>query len=118
VLQTYFVPNTLSRVVNKENDLHEIVFQSDNINLPFLFSKYSTSASSQLILNLVGKPKISSESQERHEVNRNLTEDLDQDVDGLQKLEITKDSFLEKQIESYMANHSISASGSRATCFP
>ena len=38
VLQPFFLPLTLSRLVNESNDLKECVFLSENINLPFIFS--------------------------------------------------------------------------------
>lgn len=54
VLRPYYIPNTLSRVVNPEHDLHEVVFQSYNVPLPFMFSK--SSKTEDLILNILQEP--------------------------------------------------------------
>lgn len=51
VLQPYTIPNTLSRVVNSSHDLHEVIFQSYNVALPFMFSQRSHSE--ELILNIL-----------------------------------------------------------------
>lgn len=63
VMQSKFVPNALSRVVNAENDLHEIIFEAYNIQMPFLFSfkpeseeHSSSSTAGQMLLNLLGEP--------------------------------------------------------------
>ena len=56
-----FVSMALSRVVNAENELHEIIFMAENLSMPFMFSMMPdkndlSKYNNELILNILGEP--------------------------------------------------------------
>ena len=104
----YFLSMPLSRVVNKESDLREVLFTADNFDLVFLFNR-AVEGSPQLSLSVLGQPESHSNavgqraaSQRSSRGQKALIQDI---LKGVHAFDIELDSFLERQVLAYMENY-------------
>ena len=104
----YFLSMPLSRMVNAENDLREVLFTADNFNLVFLFNRVDES-SPRLSLSVLGQPKshsgarqLRASAQRQAQQQKSLIDDI---LKGIHAFDIEIDSFVERQVLAYMENY-------------
>lgn len=127
VRQPFLIRNALSRVVNADHDLHEVVFTSENIALPFFFSKKP--GEEQLILHILEEPiDVEALDKPGAPIPKSMSRKLSKMVTskfstgeieppGLKNFRIASGSFLAEQIQVYFENKEVSKRRD-LTCFP